>query len=285
MTLEQVTGKNYVSHSALNTWLSCGWQFYLSRIQHVPEAPSYWFAGGSSVHEATEFYDRMYHGTDKQDTFSSRAAFETAWEINFKSSDNGLEWRASGRKTLANPNKEDAVWWAQAGPKMVDFWVQFRQDSGFSMYQLPDGELAIETELNQTVGGVPVKAFLDRLMVTPTGELIIVDIKSGSKEPVTLTQLGIYAILVEKTFGVRPVGGSYFMARTGELTPPQNLDRYTEARLGSWAKGFELAIENNIFIPSPGFMCGTCSVSKACYAVGGQDSHLYPEIQIGENNE
>jgi putative RecB family exonuclease len=283
MTLEQVTGKNYVSHSALNTWLSCGWQFYLSRIQHVPEQPSYWLAGGKAVHEATEYYDRMFHNTDQQSAFNSRAAFEANWEINYKGADNGMEWRAGGRATKANPNKEDAAWWLEAGPKMVDFWTQFRQDSGFNMYQLPDGSEAIETELNQEVGGVPLKAFLDRLMVAPTGELIVVDIKTSSREPASLTQLGIYAILVEKTIGVRPSLGSYFMARTGELTAPQSLDRYTEARLGSWAKGFELAMENKIFIPQVSTMCGTCSVNAACYAVGGKDSHLYPEITIGEN--
>jgi hypothetical protein len=283
MTLEQVTGKNYVSHSALNTWLSCGWQFYLSRIQHVPEQPSYWLAGGKAVHEATEYYDRMFHNTDQQSDFNSRAVFEANWEINYKGADNGMEWRAGGRATKANPNKEDAAWWLEAGPKMVDFWTQFRQDSGFAMYQLPDGSEAIETELNQEVGGVPLKAFLDRLMVAPTGELIVVDIKTSSREPASLTQLGIYAILVEKTIGVRPSLGSYFMARTGELTAPQSLDRYTEARLGSWAKGFELAMENKIFIPQVSTMCGTCSVNAACYAVGGKDSHLYPEISIGEN--
>ena len=281
MTLEQVTGKNYVSHSALNTWLSCGWQFYLSRIQKVPEAPSYWLAGGKSVHESTELFDRLYYGTEK--IFDPTTAFNEAWERNFKDADNGMEWRAGGRATKAYPNKEDASWWLEAGPKMVDFWTQFRNDSGFTMWQTPDGQPAIETELNQEVGGVPIKAFLDRLMVAPTGELVIVDIKTSSKEPASLTQLGIYAILVEKTFGVRPSLGSYFMARTGELTQPQNLDRYTEARLGSWAKGFELAIENKIFIPSVGFMCGTCSVNNACYAVGGKDSHLYPEITIGES--
>jgi putative RecB family exonuclease len=283
MTLEQVTGKNYVSHSALNTWLSCGWQFYLSRIQHVPEQPSYWLAGGKAVHEATEYYDRIFHNTDQQSTFNSRGAFEANWELNYKNADNGMEWRAGGRATKANPNKEDAVWWLENGPKMVDFWTQFRQDSGFNMYQLPDGSEAIETELNQEVGGVPLKAFLDRLMVAPTGELIVVDIKTSSREPASLTQLGIYAILVEKTIGVRPALGSYFMARTGELTAPQSLDRYTEARLGSWAKGFELAMENKIFIPQVSTMCGTCSVNAACYAVGGKDSHLYPEITIGEN--
>jgi CRISPR/Cas system-associated exonuclease Cas4 (RecB family) len=283
MTLEQITGKNYVSHSALNTWLSCGWQFYLSRIQRVPEQPSFWLAGGKAVHEATELYDRLYYGTDKESTFSSHNAFVEAWNRNFKDADNGMEWRAGGRATKANPNKEDAQWWLDAGPKMVDFWTQFRNDSGFTMYKLPDGTDAIETELNQSVGGVPIKAFLDRLMVAPTGELLVVDIKTSSREPASLTQLGIYAILVEKTFGVRPTHGSYYMARSGELTPPESLDRYTENRLGSWAKGFELAIENQIFIPSPSSMCGTCSVNKACYSYGGEDSHLYPEITIGEN--
>ena len=283
MTLEQVTGKNYVSHSALNTWLSCGWQFYLSRIQHVPEQPSYWLAGGKAVHEATENYDRLYHGLPTQDAFSEIAAFTHFWDINYDGADNGMPWRAGGRATKANPNKEDKNWWFANGPKMINFWTQFRQDSGFNMYQLPDGSEAIETELNQDVGGVPMKAFLDRLMVAPTGELIVVDIKTSSREPASLTQLGIYAILVEKTFGVRPTLGSYFMARTGELTMPQNLDRYTEARLGSWAKGFEIAMDNKIFIPSVSTMCGTCSVNRACYAVGGEESHLYPEPTIGEN--
>jgi hypothetical protein len=57
---------------------------------------------------------------------------------------------------------------------------------------------------------------------------------------------------------------------------------YTENRFGSWLNKFKLAVENDIFIPAPGFMCGTCSVNTACYAVNGKDSHLYPEITIGE---
>ena len=126
MTLEQVTGKNYVSHSALNTWLSCGWQFYLSRIQRVPEAPSYWLAGGKAVHESTELYDRLYHATDQQQSFDPTDAFVKAWDRNYKESDNGMEWRAGGRATKAYPNKEDAQWWLDAGPKMIDYWMQFQ---------------------------------------------------------------------------------------------------------------------------------------------------------------
>jgi putative RecB family exonuclease len=280
MTLEAKTGKNYISHSAMSTWLNCGWSYYLSRIQKVAENPSYWLVGGKSLHEATEIYDTI---PPLQGAFNPTAVFTARWEENYRLADNGMPFRAGGRATKAYPNKEDARWWLDNGPKMVDFWIQFRQDSGYQMYHLPDGASAIETELNVEIGGVNMKGFLDRLMVAPTGELVVVDIKTSSKAPMTYTQLGTYAIMTEKLLGIRPTLGSYFMARTGELTPPVDLSHYTEPRLGQWVSGFKIAVENNIFIPQPGFMCGTCSVNKACYAVKGEDSHMYPEL--GETNE
>ena len=276
--LELKTGRKYVSHSAMNTWLNCGWQYYLSRIVNVEEQPSYWLVGGKAVHEATEIYDLESDTT----MFDSTAVFNMRWDANFKESDNGKPFRAGGRATKAYPNKEDAQWWLDNGPKMVDFWVQFREDSGWKLYELPTGKVSVETELNFEIQGVEVKGFLDRLMVSPEGELVVVDIKTSGKPPATNTQLGIYAILVEKILGVRPTKGAYFLARTGELTPPVPLDMYTENRFGSWLNKFKLAVENDIFIPAPGFMCGTCSVNTACYAVNGKDSHLYPEITIGE---
>ncbi len=141
----------------------------------------------------------------------------------------------------------------------------------------------VETELNVEVGGVLMKGFLDRLMVSPEGELTVIDIKTSKNEPASHTQLGTYAVMCEKTIGVRPTKGAYFMARTGELTTPVDLEHYTESRLGSHLRGFKIAVDNNIFIPQPGFMCGTCSVNHACYAVKGIDSHKYPEL--GETNE
>lgn len=279
MTLEEKTGKNYISHSAMSTWLNCGWSFYLTRVQKVQENPSYWLVGGKSLHEGTEIYDALKPG----ESFDSRAVFEQRWAENYKLADNGMPFRAGGRKTTAYPNKEDASWWLDNGPKMLDFWVQFREVSGYTLYELADGAKAVETELNTEVGGVNIKGFLDRLMVSPEGELTVIDIKTSSKPPVTYTQLGTYAILVEKIMGIRPSKGAYWMARTGEMTEPVELDHYTENRLATHVKGFKIAVDNNIFIPQPGFMCSTCSVNHACYAVNGKNSHLYPEL--GESNE
>ena len=279
MTLEEKTGKNYISHSAMSTWLNCGWSYYLSRIQNVPQNPSYWLVGGKALHELTEIYDALPLGSP----FDSTAVFNQRWNENYKQADNGMPFRAGGRATREYPNKEDANWWLENGPKMVDFWIQFRQDSGYQPYQLSGGEFAIETELNVEIGGILMKGFLDRLMVSPAGELVVVDIKTSKQAPITYTQLGTYAIMCEKAIGVRPVKGAYFMARSGELTQPVELSHYTEKRLASQVKGFKIAVDNNIFIPQPGFMCGTCSVNHACYAVQGKESHKYPEL--GETNE
>lgn len=48
----------HISYSQLTTYLDCGWKYYLSRIQKVPESGSWWLVGGSSVHEATEVFDK-----------------------------------------------------------------------------------------------------------------------------------------------------------------------------------------------------------------------------------
>jgi len=273
MTLEIKTGKPYVSHSGISTWLNCGWQFYLSRVQKVAEHPSYWLVGGSAVHEATQTYD-----VQGPEGFNATTVFNEAWERNYKRADNGMEFRAGGRKSKAYPNGEDISWWLTEGPKMVDFWTQFRNDSGYQIFTLPDGRPSIEVEMNEEINGIPMKAIFDRLLVTPNGELIIVDIKTGSREPASKTQMGIYAIMCEKAFGIRPVGGAYWMARTGELTDLVTLDQFTEQRLASWVTNFAKAVENDIFIPAPGIMCGTCGVNNACYVVNGKDSHKYPEL-------
>ena len=48
----------HVSYSAMNTWLECGWKYYLTKIEEVPEGHAVWFTGGSAVHKATERFDK-----------------------------------------------------------------------------------------------------------------------------------------------------------------------------------------------------------------------------------
>ena len=41
----------------MNTWLECGWKYYLTKIEEVPGKHAVWFTGGSAVHKATERFD------------------------------------------------------------------------------------------------------------------------------------------------------------------------------------------------------------------------------------
>jgi hypothetical protein len=41
--------------------MDCGWKYYLSRIVQVKEDGSWWLVGGSSVHEATEAFDKAMY--------------------------------------------------------------------------------------------------------------------------------------------------------------------------------------------------------------------------------
>jgi ATP-dependent helicase/DNAse subunit B len=47
----------HISYSAFTTFIDCGYQYYLTRLLQVEEAPSVWSVGGSAFHRATEMWD------------------------------------------------------------------------------------------------------------------------------------------------------------------------------------------------------------------------------------
>lgn len=183
-------------------------------------------------------------------------------------------FRAGGRISKAYPNKEDATWWQANGPQMVDSWIEWRAGlQNWHIWETPAGEPAIELQLNGTIGGVPVKAFLDRIFIdVGTGELNLVDLKTGSREPDNPLQLGFYKVLVEKCIGVEVNTGYYWMSRKGGLGAPHDLTRFNEHLIGSMLQQFETAVNNEVFIPHLSSSCNTCGVNRACYAFGGAES-------------
>lgn len=49
----------YISYSQFTTWLQCGEKWRLTKLMHAEEDPSWWLAGGTAVHKATEVIDRI----------------------------------------------------------------------------------------------------------------------------------------------------------------------------------------------------------------------------------
>lgn len=50
-----------LSYSQMETLLSCGEKYRLTKIVQVPEQPAWYLIGGSAVHTATEAYDLAKH--------------------------------------------------------------------------------------------------------------------------------------------------------------------------------------------------------------------------------
>jgi hypothetical protein len=170
------------------------------------------------------------------------------------------DWKAGGRPSKTFPNKEDSKWWAKNGPKQLENWVQFRGNH-WNIFEL-SGVPCIEIDLLAVIEGVPVKMQIDRVMVTPEGELVIVDIKSGRTTPNWL-QLAFYAAGMDIVFGIRPKWGTYWMARSGTTSPMIDLDLYPTEDIVSLVKKFDVARRNDIFLPNLSH-CSRCGFNKKC---------------------
>lgn len=192
------------------------------------------------------------------------------------------QWSVAGRnRKKSNPAGEDGTWWRENGPGMVDNWIRWRSKSGWRVWTTPGGDPAIE--LSQefvTPSGKNIKGYIDRVFVTPEGELVIVDLKSGARTPESDLQLAFYRYCLYHTVGVDIRKGAYWMARTGEMTEVYNLSRITPALMNLYLKRFDVAIQNGIFIPHISFKCRACSHRDFCLAFGGSKSHLDPDYEL-----
>lgn len=180
-------------------------------------------------------------------------------------------WRAGGRATKDYPDKENGDWWAKHGVGMVQNWIDWRDQDhhGLSLWVTPQGIPAIELGLNIELQGVPVKMALDRVMVNPMDELIVVDLKTGKNTPSSSFQLGMYAVGMELTFGVRPKYGTYWAAREGITTELIDLEQWTVERVESIVKMFDNARRAGIFVPNFDH-CKMCNFTNVCKYQDGE---------------
>lgn len=280
----------HMSYSQLSSMLKCGEQYRLEKVCHVPSRPSWAGVGGSAVHTATEVHDYATFGLRHPDPrvtldpMDWEAHFETAIaEEEERSGFPRSEFRASGRASKANPNKEDFGWWMENGPQMVQRWVTWRQIAPWEIWMVDDNTPAIELEVNANYGSAEsptlVQARIDRVMVhTGDGTLAVVDIKSGSRTPEGTLQLGQYAESIRRCdVGPRPQYGFYWMARTGISTEPVDIDRWTAEFFDYAYKGAaERKKRGDMYLPVVSNLCASCGVRDFCRYVGGERAGEVP---------
>lgn len=164
---------------------------------------------------------------------------------------------------------------------MLGFLVECRELlKGYFRMENPQGFDADSTERYVHMvlpNGVPVRGFIDRVDVAPTGEVRVVDYKTGKKPPRRFSeqaffQMRFYALVYWRLFGRIPDQLRLMYLKVIDslyLTPgPQELE-YFERDLGRLWASVVADGEAGTFRPKTSKLCGWCSFQDICPAFGG----------------
>ncbi|AWB84013.1 RecB family exonuclease [Corynebacterium liangguodongii] len=125
--------------------------------------------------------------------------------------------------------------------------------------------------------GVPVRGFIDRIDVAPTGEVRVVDYKTGKKPQPRYSgdaqfQMRFYALVYWRLFGTIPDQLRLMYLKVADsmfLSPSREELEYFERDLGElWAK-IESDGRAGTFRPKTSKLCGWCHFQSICPAFGG----------------
>jgi hypothetical protein len=218
------------------------------------------------------------------ESFNPEQAFNKEFQAQLDSYPSDVDWIRTGRASKANPHGEDAEWWKAEGPKMVQRWIDWREQTPWEIWITPNGDAAIELELYIHLDyAEPVKMFVDRVFSTAPGNQrpVVLDIKSGSRTPDNHMQLGLYKVGLELQYpDVQIAGGCYWMARTAKTTDIVTLHQYTPRLYAEYMRRLRVGRQMGVFLPNISNLCRSCKVGRFCAANGGADKHADPDSTL-----
>jgi len=126
-------------------------------------------------------------------------------------------------------------------------------------------------------GRLTLRGYIDRLDISPAGEMRVVDYKTGGApreafEARALFQLKFYALVLWRTHGVVPKVLRLLYLRDAEICDfapdAEDLARFERTLLALW-QAIERATAERDFRPQPSRLCGWCSHQALCPEFGG----------------
>jgi putative RecB family exonuclease len=252
-----------LSPSRAADFKTCPLLYRFRTIDRLPEQPSADQARGTLVHSVLE------HLFD-------RAAAERTEEV--AATLIGPEW-----DRLATESPELAELFApDAGEELADFLASTREllKRYFSLEDPRRLEPAERETLIEAVveDQLLLRGYVDRLDVSPSGDLRVVDYKTGGApreafEARALFQLKFYALVLWRTRGVVPRVLRLLYLKDAEVcdyTPDaEELMRFERTLLALW-RAIQSATEAQEFRPKPGRLCDWCSHKAHCPEFGGE---------------
>lgn len=138
-------------------------------------------------------------------------------------------------------------------------------------------EQRVEVEL---VDGTLLRGYVDRIDVAPTGEMRVVDYKTGKAPPEAralaefkaMFQMKFYAVALLRSRGVLPARLRLLYLADGQVldyTPDlEELERFEKTLMAIW-RAIQSAGATGDFRPNPSKLCDWCAHHAHCPAFGG----------------
>jgi putative RecB family exonuclease len=252
-----------LSPSRASDFMQCPLLYRFRVIDRLPEKPSEAATRGTLVHAVLE---RLFDAPAGERTAPrAKSLIPGQW-------DRLRETRPEVGELFADdPEGERLARWLGEAERLVERWFTLEDPSRL---EPAERELFVEAELDS---GLRLRGIIDRVDVAPTGEVRIVDYKTG-KAPRpeysegALFQMKFYALVVWRLKNVVPRRLQLVYLGSGEVLTydpvPADLERVERKLLALW-EAIRQATETGDWRPRPTKLCGWCDHQAHCPEFGG----------------
>lgn len=246
-----------LSPSRANDYMQCPLKYRLRAIDRIPEPKTEAQVKGTLAHAVLE---DMHTWPREQRTYPAAVKrIKPAWEQ-----------MLIDDPTCAEPIPDPHQLFVDVR-SLLHGYFSMENPLGFDSHAQ---EMPIDAVLPN---GVPVRGFIDRVDIAPTGEVRVVDYKTGKKPLPRYSaeaqfQMRFYALVYWRLFGTIPHQLRLMYLKVIDsmfLTPSREELEYFERDLGDlWGK-IEADGRTGRFRPTPSKLCDWCSFTELCPAFGG----------------
>ena len=246
-----------ISPSRASDYKRCPLQYRLRAIDRIPEPSSEAQVKGTLVHAVLE---EMFAWPREQRTYPAAVKrLKPNWE-KMREED----------PTCAEPVKDEYQLLVDARTLLRGYFTM-ENPLGFDAHAQ---EMPVDFTLPN---GVPVRGFIDRVDIAPTGEVRVVDYKTGKKPLPRYSedaqfQMRFYALVYWRMFGVVPTQLKLMYLKVMDsmiLAPSREELEYFERDLAELWWKIEADGKSGNFRPQQSKLCGWCVFQHLCPVFGG----------------